>query len=196
MGRIAASQNGSKKEAITSKAAALFIRKGFSSTSMRDIADAIGVEAPSLYNYIRSKNDLLEEVCFQVADRYLQHLKLVESSRAGHLGRIESIIRFHITMMIQEFDSSYLAEHEWIHLPAPLLADFKAQRKNYRQRVAAIVRKGIDRKEIRRIHPDVAVHTMLAAIQGIEGWHRSGRKLDPATLEDNMVQFLINGLKK
>ena len=44
-------QNGTKKDAIARKAAALFRRKGFVGSSMREIADSIGVEASSLYNH-------------------------------------------------------------------------------------------------------------------------------------------------
>lgn len=196
MARIIALENESKKDVITQKASLLFIKKGFPSTSMRDIAGAIGVEAPSLYNHITSKNDLLREICFRISRVFMNHLKKVESSRQTSLGKIEAIIRFHIYMMIHEFENMYITNHEWIHLHAPAVSDFKLQRRNYRSRLSAILKKGITKKQIRKLNADVAVHTMLAAINGIEGWHRSGRKVDARELEENMVEFLIEGLKK
>ncbi|HVZ98015.1 MAG TPA: TetR/AcrR family transcriptional regulator [Chitinophagaceae bacterium] len=196
MGKITALQNGSKKDVITKKASLLFLKKGFPSTSMRDIAGAIGVEASSLYNHIASKSEILEEICFRMAALFMNHLKQVENSRQGSLAKIEAIIRFHIYMMVHEFENIYIADHEWIHLPEPWLNDYKLQRRNYRSRVSAILKKGIDRKELRKLNTDIAVHTVLAAINGIEGWHRSGRKLEARELEENMVKFLIAGLKK
>src|SRR5690348_80995 len=196
MARIIALENESKKDVITQKASLLFIKKGFPSTSMRDIAGAIGVEAPSLYNHITSKNDLLREICFRISRVFMNHLKKVESSRQTSLSKIEAIIRFHIYMMIHEFENMYITNHEWIHLPAPVVSDFKLQRRNYRSRLSAILKKVITKKQIRKLNADVAVHTMLAAINGIEGWHRSGRKVDARELEENMVKFLIEGLKK
>ncbi len=50
MTKIIATKNGSKKEVIIQSAASLFKEKGYAATSMRDIAENIGVEAPSLYN--------------------------------------------------------------------------------------------------------------------------------------------------
>jgi len=37
---------------------------------------------------------------------------------------------------------------------------------------------------------------MLHAVSGIESWHRSKKKIDGEVLEDNMVQILVDGLRK
>jgi TetR/AcrR family transcriptional regulator, cholesterol catabolism regulator len=196
MAKIIPGKNGSKKDVITQKASALFRKKGFTATSMRDIAESIGVEAPSLYNHIESKNAILKDVCFRIARRFTNNLREVELSSELYLLKIENIIRFHISMMIEEYESVYISDHEWMHLPEPFLSDFKTQRRNYRSRLAAILQKGIDNKEISVIDPYVAVLTILSAISGIESWQRSGKKMDAKSLEENMVKILVDGLKK
>ena len=195
MAKIIAGKNGSKKDVITRKASALFRKKGFPATSMRDIAEAIGIEAPSLYNHIESKNEILKDICFRIAKLFTDYLREVELSPKSNLSKIESIIRFHISMMIEEYESVYISDHEWKHLPEPFLSDFKTQRRNYRSRLAAILQKGIDKKEISDINPYVAVLTILSAISGIESWQRSGKKVDAKSLEENMVKILVEGLK-
>ena len=65
MGRIIPGKYGTKKDVITKKASRLFKEKGFSATSMRDIAEAIGIEAPSLYNHISSKGEILQDICYK-----------------------------------------------------------------------------------------------------------------------------------
>ncbi len=195
MGKIITGKNGSKKNVIIRKASALFREKGFSATSMRDIAESIGVEAPSLYNHIESKNEILISICFSIARLFTDFLKEVEYSSASNLSKIESIIRFHISIMIDEFESVYISNHEWKHLPEPHLGEFKNQRRNYRLRLAAILQKGIDKKEIRPVNANVSVHTILSAINGIEDWQKSGRKVDAKLIEKNIIQILIEGLK-
>jgi len=194
MSKIIPGKNGTKKDVITKKASALFRKKGFPATSMRDIAEAIGVEAPSLYNHIESKSEILEYVCFRIGRLFINHLKEVEFNKQNNLSKIESILRFHISMMIEEYESVYIAEHEWRHLPEPFLNDFKNQRRNYRSRLAAILQKGIDAKEIDAVNPYVAVLTILSAISGIEGWQKSGKKIDARLLEEDMIKILIGGL--
>jgi TetR/AcrR family transcriptional regulator, cholesterol catabolism regulator len=194
MSKIIAGKNGTKKDVITKKALTLFRKKGFPATSMRDIAEAIGVEAPSLYNHIESKSEILEYVCFRIGRLFINHLKEVEFNKQNNLSKIESILRFHISMMIEEYESVYIAEHEWRHLPEPFLNDFKNQRRNYRSRLGAILQKGINAKEICAVNPYVAVLTILSAISGIEGWQKSGKKIDAQLLEENMIKILIGGL--
>lgn len=195
MGKIIAEKNGSKKDVITRKARELFRQKGFSATSMRDIAEAIGIEAPSLYNHIQSKHEILKDICFSTGKLFTDYLREIEISGKSNLDKIESIIRFHISMMIDEFESVYISDHEWKHLPEPYLSDFKNQRRNYRLRLAAILKKGIDSKEINVIDPNVAVLTILSALSGIEGWQSSGKKIDAKLLEKNMTRLLIEGLR-
>jgi len=195
MAKIIPGKNGSKKDVITQKASALFRKKGFTATSMRDIAEAIGVEAPSLYNHIESKNAILQDICFRIARLFTGNLREVELSPELYLLKIESIIRFHISMMIEEYESVYISDHEWKHLPEPFLSDFKTQRRNYRSRLAAILQKGIENKEITAVNPYVAVFTILSAINGIESWQRSGKKADAKSLEENMVAILVGGLR-
>ena len=195
MGKIITGKNDSKKDVITRKATSLFRKKGFSATSMRDIAEAIGVEAPSLYNHIESKNEILKDICFNIAKLFTDFLKEVEFKSESNLSKIENIIRFHISMMVDEYESVYISNHEWKHLPEPYLSDFKHQRKTYRSRLAAILQKGIDKKEIRSVNSSISVHTILSAINGIEDWQQSGKKIDAKLIEENIIQILIKGLK-
>lgn len=195
MAKIIPVDNETKKELIAKKAAKLFKEKGFSATTMRDIAKAIGVEAPSLYNHISSKNEILQEVCFNVANLFTTYISQIELNHQPILEKLELIIRFHINMMLKEYESVYVSDHEWKHLPEPYSSNFKNQRRSYRNRLANIVQLGITNEELKNIDPYVAVLTILSAIGGIEYWQRSKKVIDAGVLEENMVKFLIGGLK-
>ena len=195
MAKIISIKNGTKKEAITTKASILFKEKGYSATSMRNIAEAFGVEAPSLYNHINSKKEILQEICFRIANLFTTHINKVEVSHLPVIKKLESIIRFHIHMMLQEYEGVYISNHEWKHLPEPYLSNFKNRRKSYQTRLANIIMQGIENKELRKIDPYVAVLTMLSAIGGIESWQHSKKNIDPTLLEEDMVNILLGGLR-
>jgi TetR/AcrR family transcriptional regulator, cholesterol catabolism regulator len=163
---------------------------------MRDLAEAIGVEAPSLYNHIGSKSEILQEICFRIANIFTAHINEVENNKESFIKKVESIIRFHIKMMIEEYESVYLSDHEWKHLPEPYLSNFKNQRKNYRKRFADIVQNGIDKNEIKNINPYIVVLTILSSIGGIESWQRSSKTINAKELEEDMVKILIQGIEK
>jgi AcrR family transcriptional regulator len=100
MARIKTDNNLTRKEVIVTKAANLFREKGFKAASMRDLAEAVGVEAASLYNHIKSKTELLHELCFSVANRFLHKIDEVELEKTGSVEKIEKLLRFHINEMI------------------------------------------------------------------------------------------------
>ncbi len=196
MGRIKTNNNASRKDIILQKAAILFKEKGFKAASMRELAEVVGVEAASLYNHIKSKNELLHEICFSVANKYNEKLEQIESMDASALKKIEELLRFHIISMVQNFDEVFVSDREWKYLTDPYLSNFQTQRRTYRKRFAAIIEDGIKKKEIKKIDATTAVLIMLHAISGIESWHRSKQKISGAELEENMITILVGGLKK
>ncbi len=196
MAKIQSKKNTTKKEIIIEKAARLFREKGFGAASMRDLAETVGVEAASLYNHIQSKSEILQAICFKVANEFISHLEKIEMSSEPILKKMETIIRLHIRMMLEQYEFVYISDHEWRHLPEPYLSNFLNQRRSYRKRLGDIIEEGINNNEMKNIEPYVAVLTILSAISGIESWQRSRKSINAETLESNMVKYLIEGLKK
>ncbi|MCW3119465.1 MAG: transcriptional regulator, TetR family [Chitinophagaceae bacterium] len=174
----------------------MFREKGFAATSMRDLAESVGIEAASLYNHIRSKNEILEAICFNVANRFTTNMEGLEASRDSSIQKVETLLRFHIRQMVDNYEEVYVSDREWKHLEDPYLSNFQTQRRSYRKRFAAIIEEGIEKKEIKSIDASTAVLIMLHAISGIESWHRSKEKINGEELENNMVVILTDGLRK
>ena len=196
MAKIKRNRNGTRKDVIITKAAKLFREKGFSATSMRDLAEHVGVEAASLYNHISSKAELLQEICFKVANNFLAHMDEVDASNTGAIAKLEAILRFHIKQMVENYEEVYVSDREWKHLTDPYLSNMQGQRRAYRQRMASIIEEGIRTEEIKNIDAPTAVLIMLHAVSGIESWHRSKRKIPGDVLENNMVIILVDGLRR
>lgn len=195
MARIKTEKNGSRKDVIVRKAATLFREKGYKAASMRDLAEAVGVEAASLYNHIKSKSELLHELVFSVANKFVLKMDEIESENISSLEKMEKLLRFHITEMIHNYEEVYVSDREWKHLSDPYLSNYQNQRRVYRKRIAAIIEEGIRNKEIKTIDAPTVVLIFLHAVSGIESWHRSTKKITANELEQNMVTILIDGLK-
>ena len=196
MARIQTEKDVSRKEVILKAAARLFRERGYKAASMRDLAVKVGVEAASLYNHIRSKAELLHDICFNVANLFYDHIAAVEASDAPAISKLETLLRFHIRQMIENFEEVYVSDREWRYLAEPYLSNYQNQRRGYRRRFAAIVQQGIEQGQINKIDASTAVLIVLHAVAGIESWHRSTHKVSGEELEENMVTILIEGLKK
>ena len=166
-------------------------------TGMRDLAVEVGVEAASLYNHIRSKSELLQEICFRVAQAFTDQLDMLEKDHSlKNLERLEAIIRFHIRMWVERIDEVLVTNNESRFLDEPHLSAFLQERRVYVRRLELIIEAGIEKRELRKIEPYVAVLTLLSAVRGIEFWHRTKKNVSAQELEDSMVANLVEGLKK
>jgi len=196
MAKIIPAKNVSKKEVIIEKAASLFRNKGYAAASMRELAESIGVEAPSLYNHIGSKSELLEVICLKVARSFTSNMDETIQQSISIKSKVESIIRFHLKMMLNDFNEVYVANHEWKHLKEPYLADFLEKRRAYEKRFVQLVADGIRAGEIKNSDPYVAVLTILSAVRGLEFWQQHKKNISAATLEEDMVTHLLYGIIK
>ncbi len=187
-------RKASKKDLILQKAALMFREKGFAATSMRDLAETVGIEAASLYNHIQSKSEILQDITFRIANDCNEHLDSLNNNGMNSTQKIESLIRFHVQMMINRFEDYYVMVNEWMHLSEPYLTNFSVQRRNYVRKMESIIQEGIDNKEMKPVSPYVAVLTILSSVRGLEFWHRSHQRITPEEMEDNMVNHLIHGL--
>ena len=196
MAKIVTGKNSSKKEVILKKAATLFKTKSFRASSMRELADVVGVEAPSLYNHIGSKSELLQDICFKIGNQFTEQIENIRNSDKTMVAKIEAVIRFHIEIMAENFDEVYVANHEWKHLNEPYLSDFLSIRRNYEKSLMGFIEEGIMKQEIKSVNPYVTVLTILSAVRGLEFWQRNKKNVPLQVLENDMVNQLLNGIVK
>jgi len=72
----------SAKQKITCAALELFSQKGFTETSVREIAEAVGIRPSSLYTHFKSKASILEHLLDDYKQRYASKLVASETSWA------------------------------------------------------------------------------------------------------------------
>jgi TetR/AcrR family transcriptional regulator, cholesterol catabolism regulator len=196
MAKIKVLANGTKKDIILKYAAALFRKKGFTATSVRELAESLGIEAPSLYNHIGSKVELLEEICFAVAEDYTANMNIIIDSKETAAQKMEAIIRFHVRKLSLDFDRVFVSDHEWKQLPKKKLEEFLMYRRNYEKHIIEIITDGIDKKIFKNLLPNITVLTILSAVRGLELRQKHKNEFTIEQLEDNMVQHLLNGIIK
>ena len=61
------------EKAIRAAAVRVIAKHGFQAASLRDIAKEVGIQAPSLYNYIKSKEKLLFELLHEPVEAHFVH---------------------------------------------------------------------------------------------------------------------------
>ncbi len=196
MAKIKITENNTRREVIVENAAKLFREKGYKAASMRELAAQVGVEAASLYNHIESKADLLTAICFDVANRYTKRIAQIEKETNAVIEKIEQLIRFHVRERIINFEAVFVTDTDWRNMPEPHLSEYRAMRRQYRKRFAAIVQNGIDNQEVKPLlDANSAVMIFINAIAAVDQWHRIIHKVNSKDLEENIVSILVDGIR-
>ncbi|MDH3247145.1 MAG: TetR/AcrR family transcriptional regulator [Saprospiraceae bacterium] len=178
---------------IRKAAVRLFKTRGFMATTMRDMAEEVGIEAASLYNHIQSKQGLLHEICFGMSHRYLNNLE--RNLHARRTSNLRSVLESHLDIILQYTDEAAVAESEWRHLAEPARNDFRIKRQNYEDRLLGLIELAIKQKRIRQMEPKVVLYTVLAAVQWIQRWYSERRNIDKGILKQNILSMIFEGLE-
>lgn len=188
--------NRSKKQVIQIAAAKLFRDRGYAATSMRDLADAVHLKASSLYNHISGKEEILKDICFETAQRFLEAMEEVEKKDISCSDKIRQLIQLHIQTAMTDVTSITAFNDEWRHLSDPHLSTFKSIRKEYEIRFRAIIKNGIDNHQIQDGDPTIILYTILSSVRWLYDWYRPDKVLTSDQLEDSIINILMSGIAK
>src|SRR5437763_14198324 len=94
-----------RREELTRIAARLFAERGYQGTSLADLAAALGVQKPSLYHHIASKEDLLWAVARDGADAFHGALDALPAGRPA-TERIRLALRGHLAVVTGQLDEA------------------------------------------------------------------------------------------
>lgn len=162
-----------KRSRIVREAAALFDRSGYHSTSMDDIARAVGISKPTLYHYFRSKDDILfyihEEVIeFNIAQEERRNA-LGMSAAQQLLELITDVIELNVTRpgYVRVFFEHYR------ELPAEQQQEIQAKRDRFRDIVEGVIARGVEEGDFRPIDPRLATLFLLGAGNWSYQWFRA-----------------------
>ncbi len=91
-------QNRPTAERILDAAEDLFAERGYSATSLGDVADRVGIRSPSLYNHFRNKEALYLAVVERLLDAFLAPLQALRDqplTREHILDWLETTVTMH-----------------------------------------------------------------------------------------------------
>ena len=184
-----------RKEEIIKVAAALFKEKGYSAVTMRDIATDMGMKAASLYNHISSKQHILKEIIIKIAEEFTNGLAVIKNSEATSLEKMRAMVALHIKITSSNTDGMASLNNDWMHLEEKLDYYLKL-RSNYEDDIRSIIKKGIAKREIKEVSPDVILFSLLSTLRSLYLWIPRKEDLDPEKLTQDLSKVLISGIDK
>ena len=93
-----------RRDDILQAAAQIFRQKGYNAASMQDIADAVGLQKPSLYHHVNSKQDILLALLDHALDLLIADMQAVLASNLPADLKLQRAMRAYIRRMTAESD--------------------------------------------------------------------------------------------
>jgi TetR/AcrR family transcriptional regulator, cholesterol catabolism regulator len=182
-----------RRTELARQAARLFAEKGFHGTSMEDVATAMGVQKPSLYEYVSSKQDLLYETMRDGATAFHAALDEIDE-RLPAIEKLRRALRAHLRVVAEQLDVATVFVREWRYLQGPRGEEFVAERRRYEERIRDLFREGVEQSEL-RTDLDVATAALLflSAANWAYTWLQPGRDTD--ALADRFFDLLVEGMR-
>ncbi len=87
-----------RKDNIIESALKVFAEKGFADATMTDIAKKAGVSTPALYEYFKTKEDLLFAIPEKFMDEPIRHMEYVAPYLRGAEAKIRGIVQGYLTL--------------------------------------------------------------------------------------------------
>lgn len=186
----------SRKEQILQTSAKMFKEKGYASTSMRDIATELGIEAASLYHHIKSKEEILETICFTMADKLITGISEVNDIYFNAEEKLRMAIKNHVQIISENIDQSATFLHEWRSLSEPKLSAFKTLRDKYENEFKVILNDGVNEDIFDDVDQKFATLTILSTVNWINEWYNPNGKMNAEEIAKKLSDFILGGLRK
>lgn len=186
----------SRKDQIIQTAARLFKEKSYEAASMRDIASVLGIEAASLYSHIKSKDEILEIICFRKADEFLTAIAEVNDIYFNAEEKLRMAIKNHVRIIASDLNSSTVFLREWRYLSSEKLKDFISLRHKYENELRTIIQQGENENVFETVEIKFATLTILSAVNWIVEWYNPHGNMSPDEIADNLSNFILTGLGK
>jgi AcrR family transcriptional regulator len=180
---------------VLEAAARVFHEKGYESTSIQDIAEAVGILKGSLYYYIRSKEDLLYEIIKAVHEDALVNIRQVDEMEGDALQKVRAFVTSHLIFNAENLTKMGVFFHDFRSLSGERRQTIVEARDIYDELVRRLIREGQKEQIIcPDIDPKSATFAIMGSLNWIYQWYKPDGNLSAGAIADEFADLIVNGL--
>jgi AcrR family transcriptional regulator len=190
------SDSSSRRAEIRATAAQVFARTGFAHATMRDIADATGILAGSLYHHFASKDELLLEIMEKFNEDILRDMHAVLDDEDDPVVRITNLIQLALRYITERQDEARILNNDAHYIASsPALASIAEGNREAEALWISELRKGVKSGALRsELEPKVAYATIMGAIFSALRWYQPSGRISPKKFTQLVSDQLLRGI--
>jgi AcrR family transcriptional regulator len=190
-----AQQREAKRNAVLQTAARLFNERGFHATSLDDIAEQLHVSKPTLYYYVKSKDDILLECVRTALGMMQQGIDEVRRAGGSAIDQLVACMRIYSRIVTMDFGMCVIRIGE-DPLPAPRRKELRRLKAGIDGEFRRLIADGIAEGSLAPCDPKMAAFVLAGALSWIGRWYSPDGGLDPDQIADQSIALLMSGVQQ
>lgn len=184
-----------RRELIRVSAAELFARKGIGATTVREIADAVGILSGSLYHHFESKDAIVDEVLSGYLDIIKARYAEVMASERGPADRLHELVLASLEMAEDRPYATAIYQNELHYLrEQPRFKQVQLAATDVQQTWLKVIKDGVHDGSFRDdIEPRVFHRLIRDAVWLSVRWHRPNGAYPTAQLAEDVTAIFLHG---
>lgn len=172
-------------------------KNGYHATSMRDIATAVGIQTPSLYNYFSGKQDLLFRLMrFVMEDITEQTRTAVAEHEADPVAGLQAAIETFVLFNTTHPHEAAVSDAGLSILDARQREEIVALRDEFDAIYTNLICEGMNQNVFDKGDPTIAKNAITSACARIYLWYRPDGRHAPEELARALSTYLTAGLRR
>jgi AcrR family transcriptional regulator len=183
-----------REDQLLEVASRLFKEKGYHSTSMQDLADALGVQKGSLYYYIDSKEGLLRKLLERATTFLGTQIDEIYAADLSPVDKLRRALENHAETMMGNLNLVAVYLYEYRNLPPQRLEEALAVRKHYESVLMRILEDGIASGDFRPVNVKMTVFGLLGMLNWTHQWFSPEGGFSAQEIATLLVDLALHGI--
>jgi AcrR family transcriptional regulator len=174
----------------------LFSEHGYERTTVRMIAEEMGVQSGSLYSHIASKEEVLRRIVLACAEGILVRVSEALADHESPEDQLRAMARAHLEMLEERQAAVTIYFDEWHKLDDESRAHIAGLRRSYEKLVTGVIEAGVEQGTFGNVDVRGAVLVILSALNWAYKWYSPKGAMSPDQIADVFVSTLLDGLRR
>ena len=180
-----------KRDRILQEAVKLFYERGFTGTTLDDIAAELGVTKPFIYTHFRSKVELLAALCQPTIAMSLAAVANAAESAGTPTERLRKAMVDFTGVVLQRQANIAIYFREEKNLAPEALDEINGLRRKFDRVLSGLLKEGTETGEFTIPDINVAALAIGGMISWAYTWHRPDGRLSLADVSDRLADLAL-----
>lgn len=173
----------------------LFARRGYEGTSVRAIADEMGIESGSLYSHIANKEEILLEIVERTAGLFFAQAEQALEKGGTAEERLVGLAGAHLTVVHESRAAVRVYYEEWRQLDPARQRKVIALRERYEEMFRQVIRDGTEGREFKPLDQESTTLVIMSVLNWSLNWYLPDGRLGPKELSRDLLEVVLAGLR-